>query len=337
MITNEGTGFDNSYIAGIFEYQHILKEIDKWFNQDPTSTLTFKNNLSEILSRPSRLNVEGWLCLCYSYSKNQISLKVHNFKDWLNYADFSENEAIVTFDDIWLYPLNNDKVFLKKFESGIGAGEVFKFIQDYYKDIVKQRTLTELDFDVVIEDNLLSLEQMKKGNLSNTNRNFWESKVADYLAEFILRYNKYDLIPRHSGTPIYGLKLNDYFTTIEKTLAEKLAQSEFQIDYKMLFRMIKVFQLSDDILKYYFLELSSIPYKEQAIKFLDDDLVETLIRLYPVTGESERALVYTNFLKQLHHKDILQIIVLGNTSNDEQYNLKQYTDIDTWYENGRRD
>lgn len=337
MITNEGTGFDNSYIAGIFEYQHILKEIDKWFNQDPTSTLTFKNNLSEILSRPSRLNVEGWLCLCYSYSKNQISLKVHNFKDWLNYADFSENEAIVTFDDIWLYPLNNDKVFLKKFESGIGAGEVFKFIQDYYKDIVKQRTLTELDFDLVIEDNLLSLEQMKKGNLSNTNRNFWESKVADYLAEFILRYNKYDLIPRHSGTPIYGLKLNDYFTTIEKTLAEKLAQSEFQIDYKMLFRMIKVFQLSDDILKYYFLELSSIPYKEQAIKFLDDDLVETLNRLYPVTGESERALVYTNFLKQLHHKDILQIIVLGNTSNDEQYNLKQYTDIDTLYENGRRD
>lgn len=100
MITNEGTGFDSSYIAGIFEYQHILKEIDKWFNQDPTSTLTFKNNLSEILSRPSRLNVEGWLCLCYSYSKNQISLKVHNFKDWLNYGDFSENEAIVTFDDI---------------------------------------------------------------------------------------------------------------------------------------------------------------------------------------------------------------------------------------------
>ena len=223
MITNEGTGFDNSYIAGIFEYQHILKEIEKWSNRDPTSTLTFKNNLSEILSRPSRLNVEGWLCLCYSYSKNQISLKVHNFKDWLNYGDFSENEAIVTFDDIWLYPLNNDKVFLKKFESGIGAGEVFKFIQDYYKDIVKQRTLTELDFDVVIEDNLLSLEQMKKGNLSNTNRNFWESKVADYLAKFILRYNKYDLIPRHSGTPIYGLKLNDYFTTIEKTLAEKLA------------------------------------------------------------------------------------------------------------------
>ena len=337
MITNEGTGFDGSYIAGIFEYQHILKEIEKWSNRDPTSTLTFKNNLSEILSRPSRLNVEGWLCLCYSYSKNQISLKVHNFKDWLNYGDFSENEAIVTFDDIWLYPLNNDSVFLKKFESGIGAGEVFKFIQDYYKDIVKQRTLTELDFDVVIEDNLLSLEQMKKGNLSNTNRNFWESKVADYLAKFILRYNKYDLIPRHSGTPIYGLKLNDYFTTIEKTLAEKLAQSEFQIDYKMLFRMIKVFQLSDDILKYYFLELSSIPYKEQAIKFLDDDLVETLNRLYPVTGESERTLVYTNFLKQLHHKDILQIIVLGNTTSEERYNIKNYTDIDKLYENGRQD
>ena len=337
MITNEGTGFDNSYIAGIFEYQHILKEIEKWFNQDATSTLTFRNNLSEILSRPSRLNVEGWLCLCYSYSNNQISLKVHNFKDWLNYGDFSENEVIVTFDDIWLYPLNNDKVFLKKFESGIGAGEVFKFIQDYYKDIVKQRTLTELDFDVVIEDNLLSLEQMKKGNLSTTNRNFWESKVADYLAGFILRYDKYSLIPRHSGTPIYGLKLNGYFTTIEKTLAEKLTQSEFQIDYKMLFRMIKVFQLSDDILKYYFLELSSAPYKESAIKFLDDDLVETLDRLYPVTGESERNLVYTNFLKQLHHEDILKIIVLGNTTDDEKYKLKQYTDIDNLYENGRRD
>lgn len=337
MITNEGTGFDNSYIAGIFEYQHILKEIEKWFNQDVTSTLTFRNNLSEILSRPSRLSVEGWVCLCYSYSKNQISLKVHNFKDWLNYADFSENEAIVTFDDIWLYPLNNDKVFLKKFESGIGAGEVFKFIQDYYKDIVKQRTLTELDFDVVIEDNLLSLEQMKKGNLSTTNRNFWESKVVDYLAGFILRYDKYSLIPRHSGTPIYGLKLNNYFTTIEKTLAERLAQSEFQIDYKMLFRMINVFQLSDDILKYYFLELSSAPYKESAIKFLDDDLVETLTRLYPVTGESERSLVYTNFLKQLHHEDILKIIVLGNTTNNEQYKLKQYTDIDKLYENGRRD
>ena len=182
MITNEGTGFDNSYIAGIFEYQHILKEIEKWFNQDATSTLTFRNNLSEILSRPSRLSVEGWVCLCYSYSKNQISLKVHNFKDWLNYGEFSENEAIVTFDDIWLYPLNNDKVFLKKFESGIGAGEIFKFIQDYYKDIVKQRTLTELDFDTLIDENSLSLEQMKKGNLSTTNRNFWESKVADYLA-----------------------------------------------------------------------------------------------------------------------------------------------------------
>lgn len=337
MITNEGTGFDGSYIAGIFEYQHILKEIEKWSNQDLTSTLTFKNNLSEILSRPSRLNVEGWLCLCYSYSKNQISLKVHNFKDWLNYADFSENEAIVTFDDIWLYPLNNDKVFLKKFESGIGAGEIFKFIQDYYKDIVKQRTLTELDFDTLIDENSLSLEQMKKGNLSTTNRNFWESKVADYLAGFILRYDKYSLIPRHSGTPIYGLKLNGYFTTIEKTLAEKLTQSEFQIDYKMLFRMIKVFQLSDDILKYYFLELSSAPYKESAIKFSDDDLVETLDRLYPVTGESDRNLVYTNFLKQLHHEDILKIIVLGNTTDDEQYKLKQYTDIDKLYENGRRD
>lgn len=337
MITNEGTGFDNSYIAGIFEYQHILKEIEKWFNQDATSTLTFRNNLSEILSRPSRLSVEGWVCLCYSYSKNQISLKVHNFKDWLNYGDFSENEAIVTFDDIWLYPLNNDKVFLKKFESGIGAGEIFKFIQDYYKDIVKQRTLTELDFDTLIDENSLSLEQMKKGNLSTTNRNFWESKVADYLAGFILRYDKYSLIPRHSGTPIYGLKLNGYFTTIEKTLAEKLTQSEFQIDYKMLFRMIKVFQLSDDILKYYFLELSSAPYKESAIKFLDDDLVETLDRLYPVTGESERNLVYTNFLKQLHHEDILKIIVLGNTTDDEQYKLKQYTDIDKLYENGRRD
>lgn len=336
MITNEGTGFDNSYIAGIFEYQHILKEIEKWFNQDATSTLTFRNNLSEILSRPSRLSVEGWVCLCYSYSKNQISLKVHNFKDWLNYGDFSENEAIVTFDDIWLYPLNNDKVFLKKFESGIGAGEIFKFIQDYYKDIVKQRTLTELDFDTLIDENSLSLEQMKKGNLSTTNRNFWESKVADYLAGFILRYDKYSLIPRHSGTPIYGLKLNGYFTTIEKTLAEKLTQSEFQIDYKMLFRMIKVFQLSDDILKYYFLELSSAPYKESAIKFLDDDLVETLDRLYPVTGESERNLVYTNFLKQLHHEDILKIIVLGNTTDDEQYKLKQYTDIDKLYENGRR-
>ena len=337
MITNEGTGFDNSYIAGIFEYQHILKEIEKWFNQDATSTLTFRNNLSEILSRPSRLSVEGWVCLCYSYSKNQISLKVHNFKDWLNYADFSENEAIVTFDDIWLYPLNNDKVFLKKFESGIGAGEIFKFIQDYYKDIVKQRTLTELDFDTLIDENSLSLEQMKKGNLSTTNRNFWESKVADYLAGFILRYDKYSLIPRHSVTPIYGLKLNGYFTTIEKTLAEKLTQSEFQIDYKMLFRMIKVFQLSDDILKYYFLELSSAPYKESAIKFLDDDLVETLDRLYPVTGESDRNLVYTNFLKQLHHEDILKIIVLGNTTDDEQYKLKQYTDIDKLYENGRRD
>ena len=337
MITNEGTGFDNSYIAGIFEYQHILKEIEKWFNQDATSTLTFRNNLSEILSRPSRLSVEGWVCLCYSYSKNQISLKVHNFKDWLNYGDFSENEAIVTFDDIWLYPLNNDKVFLKKFESGIGTGEIFKFIQDYYKDIVKQRTLTELDFDTLIDENSLSLEQMKKGNLSTTNRNFWESKVADYLAGFILRYDKYSLIPRHSGTPIYGLKLNGYFTTIEKTLAEKLTQSEFQIDYKMLFRMIKVFQLSDDILKYYFLELSSAPYKESAIKFLDDDLVETLDRLYPVTGESERNLVYTNFLKQLHHEDILKIIVLGNTTDDEQYKLKQYTDIDKLYENGRRD
>lgn len=337
MITNEGTGFDGSYIAGIFEYQHILKEIEKWFNQDATSTLTFRNNLSEILSRPSRLSVEGWVCLCYSYSKNQISLKVHNFKDWLNYGDFSENEAIVTFDDIWLYPLNNDKVFLKKFESGIGAGEIFKFIQDYYKDIVKQRTLTELDFDTLIDENSLSLEQMKKGNLSTTNRNFWESKVADYLAGFILRYDKYSLIPRHSGTPIYGLKLNGYFTTIEKTLAEKLTQSEFQIDYKMLFRMIKVFQLSDDILKYYFLELSSAPYKESAIKFLDDDLVETLDRLYPVTGESERNLVYTNFLKQLHHEDILKIIVLGNTTDDEQYKLKQYTDIDKLYENGRRD
>lgn len=337
MITNEGTGFDNSYIAGIFEYQHILKEIEKWFNQDATSTLTFRNNLSEILSRPSRLSVEGWVCLCYSYSKNQINLKVHNFKDWLNYGDFSENEAIVTFDDIWLYPLNNDKVFLKKFESGIGAGEIFKFIQDYYKDIVKQRTLTELDFDTLIDENSLSLEQMKKGNLSTTNRNFWESKVADYLAGFILRYDKYSLIPRHSGTPIYGLKLNGYFTTIEKTLAEKLTQSEFQIDYKMLFRMIKVFQLSDDILKYYFLELSSAPYKESAIKFLDDDLVETLDRLYPVTGESDRNLVYTNFLKQLHHEDILKIIVLGNTTDDEQYKLKQYTDIDKLYENGRRD
>ena len=337
MITNEGTGFDNSYIAGIFEYQHILKEIEKWFNQDTTSTLTFRNNLSEILSRPSRLSVEGWVCLCYSYSKNQISLKVHNFKDWLNYGDFSENEAIVTFDDIWLYPLNNDKVFLKKFESGIGAGEIFKFIQDYYKDIVKQRTLTELDFDTLIDENSLSLEQMKKGNLSTTNRNFWESKVADYLAGFILRYDKYSLIPRHSGTPIYGLKLNGYFTTIEKTLAERLAQSEFQIDYKMLFRMIKVFQLSDNVLKYYFLELSSAPYKESAIKFLDDDLVETLDRLYPVTGESERNLVYTNFLKQLHHEDILKIIVLGNTTDDEQYKLKQYTDIDKLYENGRRD
>lgn len=337
MITNEGTGFDNSYIAGIFEYQHILKEIEKWFNQDATSTLTFRNNLSEILSRPSRLSVEGCVCLCYSYSKNQISLKVHNFKDWLNYGDFSENEAIVTFDDIWLYPLNNDSVFLKKFESGIGAGEIFKFIQDYYKDIVKQRTLTELDFDTLIDENSLSLEQMKKGNLSTTNRNFWESKVADYLAGFILRYDKYSLIPRHSGTPIYGLKLNGYFTTIEKTLAEKLTQSEFQIDYKMLFRMIKVFQLSDDILKYYFLELSSAPYKESAIKFLDDDLVETLDRLYPVTGESERNLVYTNFLKQLHHEDILKIIVLGNTTDNEQYKLKQYTDIDKLYENGRRD
>ena len=178
---------------------------------------------------------------------------------------------------------------------------------------------------------------MKKGNLSTTNRNFWESKVADYLAGFILRYDKYSLIPRHSGTPIYGLKLNGYFTTIEKTLAEKLTQSEFQIDYKMLFRMIKVFQLSDDILKYYFLELSSAPYKESAIKFLDDDLVETLDRLYPVTGESERNLVYTNFLKQLHHEDILKIIVLGNTTDDEQYKLKQYTDIDKLYENGRRD
>ena len=337
MITNEGTGFDGSYITGIFEYQHILKEIDKWFNQDPTSTLTFKNNLSEILSRPSRLNVEGWLCLCYSYSKNQISLKVHNFKDWLNYGDFSENEAIVTFDDIWLYPLNNDSVFLKKFESGIATGEVFKFIQDYYKDIVKQMTLKELDFDVILEDNLLSLEQMKNRNLSNTNRNFWESKIADYLAGFILRYDKYSLIPRHSGTPIYGLKLNNYFTTIEKTLAERLSQSEFQIDYKMLFRMIKVFQLSDNVLKYYFKELSSAPYKESAIKFLDDDLIETVNRLYPVTDESERNLVYTNFLKQLHHEDILKIIVLENTTDDKQYKLKQYTDIDKLYENGRRD
>ena len=336
MITNEGTGFDSSYIAGIFEYQHILKEIDKWFNQDSTSTLTFKNNLSEILSRPSRLNVEGWLCLCYSYSKNQISLKVHNFKDWLHYGDFSENEAIVTFDDIWLYPLNNDSVFLKKFESGITTEEVFQFVQDYYKDIVKQMTLKELDFDVILEDNLLSLEQMKKGNLSTTNRNFWESKVADYSAGFILRRNKYDLIPRYSGTPICGVKLNDYFTTIEKTLAERLAQSEFQIDYKMLFRMIKVFQLSDNVLKYYFIELSSAPYKESAIKFLDDDLVETVNRLYPVTSESERTLVYTNFLKQLHHEDILKIIVLRNTSNDERYNIKNYTDIDMLYENGRR-
>ena len=124
---------------------------------------------------------------------------------------------------------------------------------------------------------------------------------------------------------------------LKKTLAERLAQSEFQIDYKMLFRMIKVFQLSDNVLKYYFLELSSAPYKESAIKFLDDDLVETLNRLYPVTDENERPLVYTNFLKQLHFQDILQVIVLRNTSNEEQYNLKQYTDIDKLYENGRRD
>ena len=101
--------------------------------------------------------------------------------------------------------------------------------------------------------------------------------------------------------------------------------------------MIKVFQLSDNVLKYYFLELSSAPYKESAIKFLDDDLVETLNRLYPVTDENERPLVYTNFLKQLHFQDILQVIVLRNTSNEEQYNLKQYTDIDKLYENGRRD
>ena len=65
--------------------------------------------------------------------------------------------------------------------------------------------------------------------------------------------------------------------------------------------------------------------------------METVNRLYPVTDESERTLVYTNFLKQLHYEDILKIIVLGNASNDEQYNLKQYTDIDKLYENGRRD
>lgn len=328
MITNEGTGFDNSYVAGIFEYQHILHEIEMWFNQDPTSTLTFRNNFSEIMSRESRVSVEGWICLCYSYSKNQIHLKVYNFKDWLSSGDFSENEAIVTFDDIVLFHLKDFDGLIDKFKSGISTEEVFEFIREHYEGVPKQMTLEELDFEVLITNNTVSLEQMKRGNLSDTNRNFWESRVAEYLSKFILRPNMYDLLSLISGSPMFGLKLNDYFTSMEKSLAETLAQSEHQINYEMLFRVMKIFQLKDELLKYYFKELTQQPKKIMPIKFLNDEFVDVLQRLYNVTSETEKPLVYTNFINQLHHEDIIKVIVLKNTNNDERYKLSRYIDVD---------
>lgn len=243
MITSEKS--DNNYFPASSEFSHIVAELEKYIENPEESSLTFDFKITSYLT-PWLTQFAYW---AYSYSRNCITIKLLN-KDLrvYNNVGVKSEDNFILLDDIKLFALTLAR--LGKFNTeGFVEQEICDYILNKIKNKPKELILSTSSVKSRLRSNYISLKQIQKGDLSQSDLDKLETEIVEYLSKiFVIDPIRLRFTPEMI-VPLKIADLKTVFPNFEERLVDKIASSILGVNVNNCKKLKTGYNLSDDFLK----------------------------------------------------------------------------------------